>query len=160
MTDKRCTKCGETKPRSEFGRHKGKKDDLRSRCKGCRTDGQRDYVARNRDKVRAYDRKYRSEHREPLREKCKRYRGRNQQEIYRRHQQWRAANPARAAVMGRARAAVYTSELEPQPCEICGDTTNIHAHHPDYSKPLDVRWLCSAHHRQLHVGLVELEGAA
>jgi hypothetical protein len=24
------------------------------------------------------------------------------------------------------------------------------AHHPDYSKPLDVVWLCDDHHKQAH----------
>ena len=36
-----------------------------------------------------------------------------------------------------------------QPCEICGkEKTN--AHHDDYNKPLDVRWLCVLHHRRFH----------
>lgn len=34
-------------------------------------------------------------------------------------------------------------------CEICGDT-NTHRHHPDYSKPLEVRLLCPQHHKQAH----------
>jgi len=35
-------------------------------------------------------------------------------------------------------------------CEICGANQRIHAHHGDYTKPLDVQWLCVAHHRELH----------
>lgn len=34
-------------------------------------------------------------------------------------------------------------------CEVCGDP-NTQAHHDDYSKPLDVRWLCIVHHREHH----------
>ena len=35
------------------------------------------------------------------------------------------------------------------PCEICGSLTT-HRHHEDYSKPLDIRWLCSRHHAARH----------
>ena len=34
-------------------------------------------------------------------------------------------------------------------CEICGNP-KVDAHHDDYSRPRDVRWLCRAHHRQHH----------
>ena len=34
-------------------------------------------------------------------------------------------------------------------CEICS-SKNAHAHHDDYSKPFEVRWLCRKHHRELH----------
>ena len=36
------------------------------------------------------------------------------------------------------------------PCEICGVNDKVEAHHDDYDKPLDVRWLCRFHHREYH----------
>lgn len=36
-------------------------------------------------------------------------------------------------------------ELISQPCEVCG-ALKVEAHHDDYSKPLEVRWLCRPHH--------------
>lgn len=36
-------------------------------------------------------------------------------------------------------------------CEAGGECDGlIHAHHDDYSKPFDVRWLCTRHHYELH----------
>lgn len=49
--------------------------------------------------------------------------------------------------------AVKRGKLEPQPCEICG--AKAHAHHDDYSKRLEVRWLCHVHHREHHRRLEE-----
>jgi len=37
-----------------------------------------------------------------------------------------------------------------QPCEICATDINVEAHHDDYSKPIDVRWLCKIHHAEHH----------
>lgn len=34
-------------------------------------------------------------------------------------------------------------------CEQCGDQ-NSQAHHDDYNKPLEVRWLCKKHHYEWH----------
>jgi hypothetical protein len=49
-----------------------------------------------------------------------------------------------------ARRLVYneirSGRLIKQPCEICGDL-KVQAHHDDYAKPLEVRWLCKKHHR-------------
>lgn len=36
------------------------------------------------------------------------------------------------------------------PCEVCGAVEKVEAHHDDYMKPLDVRWLCRTHHREHH----------
>lgn len=40
--------------------------------------------------------------------------------------------------------------LIPQSCEVCETDKDVHAHHDDYSKPLDVRWLCRKHHNEHH----------
>lgn len=48
------------------------------------------------------------------------------------------------------KAAIRANRLVRQPCEVCGSTTKIHGHHDDYSKPLDVRWLCQSHHIEWH----------
>ena len=44
--------------------------------------------------------------------------------------------------------AIRAGTLQRLPCELCGDP-NSHGHHTDYSKPLDVRWLCPSHHRKI-----------
>ena len=46
--------------------------------------------------------------------------------------------------------AVRAGRLTSQPCEVCGIIEDVNAHHDDYSKPLDVRWLCRYHHNEFH----------
>jgi hypothetical protein len=54
----------------------------------------------------------------------------------------------RNAVRSLARTAVRSGRLvKPDRCDGCGEITaapELHAHHPDYSKPLVVEWLCRA----------------
>lgn len=51
---------------------------------------------------------------------------------------------ARAAVYG----AIKRGALVRQPCRVCG--AKAQAHHDDYSKPLEVDWLCPRHHGAEH----------
>lgn len=44
--------------------------------------------------------------------------------------------------------AIAKGILKPQGCEECGKKAD--AHHDDYNKPLDVRWLCKEHHSEWH----------
>lgn len=48
------------------------------------------------------------------------------------------------------RLALQSGRLVPQPCAACGREEQPHAHHFDYSKPLDVTWLCQPCHYLLH----------
>lgn len=49
-----------------------------------------------------------------------------------------------------ARVAAYKAHPDTQPCEHCG-SPNADRHHEDYSRPLDVRWLCRKCHIDEHV---------
>ena len=53
----------------------------------------------------------------------------------------------------RSYAGVYLrrGKLVRQPCEECG-SADAQMHHPDYAKPLLVKWLCRACHLHLHRG--------
>ena len=53
-----------------------------------------------------------------------------------------------------ARHIGYCRIKETQPCEVCGQL-ETERHHEDYSKPLEIKWLCSRHHKQVHFGLVK-----
>ena len=53
--------------------------------------------------------------------------------------------------------AVRTGVLVRQPCEECGTEpfwwngeVRVYAHHDDYDRPLDVRWLCGYCHKKFH----------
>lgn len=46
--------------------------------------------------------------------------------------------------------AIKRGQLVRLPCEACGDTKKTDAHHDDYSKPLDIRWLCRSCHLRHH----------
>ena len=47
------------------------------------------------------------------------------------------------------RYAVNSGKLTRLPCVKCG-TEPAQGHHKDYSKPLDVIWLCRKHHEEEH----------
>ena len=44
---------------------------------------------------------------------------------------------------------IERGRIQRQPCEVCGEPKS-QAHHHDYSKPFDVRWLCQKHHAEAH----------
>lgn len=57
-------------------------------------------------------------------------------------------NPVKRAAHIAVGNALRDGKLKRQPCEVCGAIAQ--AHHCDYSKPLDVRWLCTKHHAEWH----------
>lgn len=48
------------------------------------------------------------------------------------------------------RYAIRSGYIIEKPCEICGEI-KVDAHHDDYSKPLEVRFLCEKHHVEHHI---------
>ena len=123
---KECSDCGETKFLSEFSpkpRGLGRVDSF---CYPCRA-------------------KYRRERRKnPEISKGE----------TRSSQKWYVKNPEKYRAKIAVRTAIRHGELEKLPCEVCGtEDGQISGHHADYSKPLEVQWLCALHHKAEHARL-------
>lgn len=58
-------------------------------------------------------------------------------------------NPNKNNAHNMVNNAIRDKKLFKQPCEICRREP-VHAHHDDYRKPLNIRWLCVYHHNEWH----------
>lgn len=74
---------------------------------------------------------------------------RKKQSSYLSVKKWREAHPERRIAHRIVYVAVRNGSLKKGPCEVCGETKIVHAHHEDYSKPLEIKWLCPFHHGNL-----------
>lgn len=72
------------------------------------------------------------------------------------NREWRKKNPStgdqkiKDAVRKKTMREIKIGRLIRKPCEVC-NYTPAEAHHDDYMKPLDIRWLCGNHHREHHM---------
>lgn len=62
----------------------------------------------------------------------------------------RINNPQKANARRKVFIALRNGSLKKKGCVVCGILERVHAHHDDYSKPLDIVWLCLKHHQELH----------
>jgi hypothetical protein len=137
MTAKTCFKCNEKKPLGEFYRHPQMGDGHLNKCKDCTRKDVREHRNDNLEKVREYDNsRAKLPHR---REYRKRYAERFVQE-----------NPEKHKAHSAVSNAIRDGRLKKLPCAFCGTPEPVEAHHHDYSKPLDVTWLCNPCHRRFH----------
>ena len=58
-------------------------------------------------------------------------------------------HPVKIGARVAVRAAKIKGQILQTPCEKCGNPDS-QAHHPDYNKPLCVKWLCIACHQEEH----------
>lgn len=126
-----CFKCGESKPLSDFYRHQKMADGHVNKCKECNKRDVRENRKLKVDYYREYDKA----------------RGNRQTQQYR--DEYREKYPKKYFAVTSVNNAVRDGRLSKHPCEVCGDL-DVHGHHDDYDKPLDVRWLCPAHHKAWH----------
>lgn len=129
---KTCFKCGIEKPLADYYKHKGMADGHLNKCKECtkadsRATGQTPKAKeRDRNRNRAPHRiEAQAEHQRQKRKECN----------------------AKNAVH---RAVKCGKMTRPDTCSACGVECKPDGHHDDYDKPLDVRWLCRACHKQHH----------
>lgn len=135
-----CSTCREWLLPEAFYPDKRTSNGLKSQCKACHTA----CAIRSRDQ----DRK-----RGANREHMRRARQRNPAKFRRREReaaQQREWNERREARRQLNNAVRRGDVVRPEQCQHCGFTGPVEGHHPDYSKPLDVEWLCTLCHGKEH----------
>lgn len=137
LTDKKCFRCGVTKPLQEYYVHRQMKDGHLNKCKECtKADSSARRMAKL-DEVRTYDRgRAKKPHRRQLQNAAARRR--------------RKEHPEKTSAHNAVARALRSGRLVRGPCSVCRTTEDVHAHHADYSRTMCVEWLCNHHHRVLH----------
>jgi hypothetical protein len=158
--EKTCRICGETKPRDDFYRRAGASDGLFSKCKACAAAYTREWRRRNPEKVRAQKRRGRARQPEYQREYQREFRRRHPDRTAAWDKDYYERNPEKVKAKSKVLDAKRAGRLVPPTgCEACGSEVTLHAHHWDYSRPLDVKWLCPACHHAEHIRLREVKDA-
>jgi ribosomal protein S27AE len=132
-----CWDCREEKPldTDHFYANAGCRGGYQQRCIQC---SRKAASQRQRDKkleIAAYDRE---RNKDPGRKAAR-------AEAQRR---MRVKHPEKYKARMKVNNALRAGKLVRQPCAACGHP-KAQAHHHDYTKPLDVRWLCFRCHREL-----------
>lgn len=158
---KTCVKCKQTKNFSEFYSTIGKKEQRRvdgkkyyhSYCKECLGKSVKSNpnkisrcIARTTnplliEKMRLSDRDYHRRFRRLFPEKKRA----ESKQYYR-------VNKIKVLAHARVYKAIKNGDLIRKNCRDC-DRKDVHGHHSDYSRPLDVVWLCPVHHKLEHLKL-------
>lgn len=134
---KTCFKCGHTLPRSEFYGHPRMGDGLLGKCKSCCKQFAKLHrlIPEAAKRISDYER---ARFQQPDRRAY----------MYSHAKDWSERNPHKKKAQTIVANAIRCGRLVRQVCEKCN--TIGEAHHSDYSKPLEVRWLCRKHHMELH----------
>ena len=129
---KKCFKCGEVKNLSDFYKHKAMSDGHLNKCKECTKEDVKER-RRTNPKVQEYDR----------------LRGNRQDPDY--LKQYREKYPNKYKAHNLVNNGIRDGKISSKnSCEECFSEFSFEAHHDDYSKPLDVRWLCALCHKRWH----------
>lgn len=167
MCEKQCRKCGAVKPLDSFYKQSARTDGHASNCKTCSDTINREYVKRNAEHIKAVRKVRNARNPEPARlrakvwrlenpernaESTKKWKSDNPERWYESAKKWYLANPEKKKVHRQLRKAVLKGEvIKVNTCQACGVIdARIEGHHPDYSKPLEVIWLCRSCHQRLH----------
>lgn len=139
-----CRVCGELKLLPDFYEKQVRRDFSAGECKDCTKERVR-RRARSNPAVQEYDRK-------------RARRPKVAKRIRKNAANWNKKNPEAYRAHYLVSNAIRDNRLEKEPCLFCG-AKKVHAHHRDYSRPLDVIWLCPKCHHRLHAAFPETEGA-
>lgn len=112
-------------------------------CGHCRKCKDRLRKKRQWDAMTPAERRAKVAKRDPVKAYASRRRARRKHE----HE-----HPEKVEARRQVRLALRAGTLTREPCEKCGSPAS-HAHHKDYSRPLEVTWLCQPCHKAEHRSL-------
>lgn len=154
---KECNKCKKILPIEQFYKRDTSPDGYKNECKVCKSKRARQYRLDHPNLIKQ--------------QKALEYKN-NKQACDARNKKWIKDNPLKrkniikksnkkhhASVLARRNFnnSLRYKNFKRPPCQIC-NTPHAEAHHSDYSKPLEVVWLCRSHHAAWHrVFLTEQE---
>lgn len=149
MDAKACFKCNEIKPMTGFYVHPAMGDGRLGKCKECaKKDVQKNYLE-NIEHYKQYDRERAMAPNRVLARAEYQATEAGKAAVLAGKRRYLARNPLKRKTHIAVGNAIRDGKLVKQPCEICQES-KVQAHHDDYSKPLDVRWLCTKHHAEWH----------
>jgi hypothetical protein len=148
---KTCRTCGENKELACFPKEPNSPSGVRNECKDCRNEVSKRRYEANRSEVLSSQMQVRRADPERDRLKKRRYRAteRGIEKAASFRKIYKKAFPERITARRKVIDALLSGSLRKMPCLVCGDA-EVDGHHPDYSSPLDVVWLCRLHHAQTH----------
>ena len=142
VSQKPCIACKDVFPLSEFYKHPAMGDGHLNKCKACCRKHALENRANKLEEKRAYD---------IQRSKLPHRKEANKRQL----QKTRSEHPERVRIYNAVRRALKANKLQKLDCERCGEKKSM-AHHEDYSRPLEVVWLCMPCHAMRHKE-IELE---
>jgi len=146
---KKCFKCGIEKPLTNFYKHSQMKDGRVNKCKECNKKDVQVNYRKNISHFKNYDQIRNQKRKEYNKEKSRVYRDKYPEKVQNAKRKWiREHNLERAAhiiLKNRLRDGKVKKGL----CQIC-KSSEVEAHHYDYTKPVNVIWLCKKHHEKIH----------
>lgn len=131
VNQRKCWMCKVVKPKEDYYKDKGSPSGFAYTCKECVL-----IISRTQKHRKEWNRT----HRDVLNKTTVEYMKRNPEK----KKAW--------SIWGKARSS---GKIPKQPCVVCG-STEVQGHHKDYSKPLEVVWLCRRHHKDAHAGRVQV----
>lgn len=155
MEMKRCFKCGERKPLDDFYRHSKMADGRLGKCKECTKADVNKNRAENLEYYQEYDRnrfQYDLERRSLQLDQMKDWAAKNPEKLAELKKDWTTRNPEKIHCHYALNNAIRDGKVtKSASCQACGKSgVKTHGHHHDYTKPLDVQWLCAQCHAHIH----------
>lgn len=156
---KPCIDCKIDKDLSEFHTHHKMKDGRLNVCKSCHKKRCIKHREKNREALKIKDKeRAKLPHRIAAR---KLYETTEVGKLNRKKSlsNWNKNHPQKRSAHQAVNNAIQSGKLVKKPCENCGTSDGVEAHHEDYSKPLEVVWLCDFHHKSRHHELKKIDRA-